>query len=229
MLVMFANAFVMSNSAAGAISIRPDAAGTASGAMGFLQMGDRRAGLAIRRISRRPFCNAGGAQRGHFRFVPGLRIDHDLPHSPPQRGGQRGTDRAGGGRRIGDALGGLKKQTADAVAPVCRPINGVIARESGRSSTPRLLDSITTASGILDHPLSRLMTMEKWRERAMNYRFNFQTSRYAQTRLGDPAACFRASFALNSRPLQTEGAGNAGRPMRPIAACAMVESRKHTR
>ncbi len=39
MLVMFANAFVMSNSAAGAISVRPQAAGTASGAMGFLQMG----------------------------------------------------------------------------------------------------------------------------------------------------------------------------------------------
>jgi MFS transporter, DHA1 family, multidrug resistance protein len=38
-IVMFANAFVMSNSAAGAISVRPDAAGTASGAMGFLQMG----------------------------------------------------------------------------------------------------------------------------------------------------------------------------------------------
>ncbi|MGB9115820.1 multidrug effflux MFS transporter [Bradyrhizobium sp.] len=39
MLVMFANAFVMSNSVAGAISVRPEAAGTASGAMGFLQMG----------------------------------------------------------------------------------------------------------------------------------------------------------------------------------------------
>jgi MFS transporter, DHA1 family, multidrug resistance protein len=39
MLVMFANSFVMSNSAAGAISVRPEAAGTASGAMGFLQMG----------------------------------------------------------------------------------------------------------------------------------------------------------------------------------------------
>ena len=38
-IVMIANAFVMSNSAAGAISVRPDAAGTASGAMGFLQMG----------------------------------------------------------------------------------------------------------------------------------------------------------------------------------------------
>jgi DHA1 family bicyclomycin/chloramphenicol resistance-like MFS transporter len=39
MIVMFANAFVMSNSAAGAISVRPQAAGTASGAMGFMQMG----------------------------------------------------------------------------------------------------------------------------------------------------------------------------------------------
>src|SRR3954451_25021924 len=39
MIVMVANAIVMSNAAAGAISVRPEAAGTASGAMGFLQMG----------------------------------------------------------------------------------------------------------------------------------------------------------------------------------------------
>lgn len=39
MIVMAGNAFVMANSAAGAISVRPEAAGTASGAMGFLQMG----------------------------------------------------------------------------------------------------------------------------------------------------------------------------------------------
>jgi DHA1 family bicyclomycin/chloramphenicol resistance-like MFS transporter len=39
MIVMFGNAFVMSNSAAGALSIRPQAAGAASGMMGFLQMG----------------------------------------------------------------------------------------------------------------------------------------------------------------------------------------------
>jgi MFS transporter, DHA1 family, multidrug resistance protein len=37
MVVMMANAVVMSNSVAGAISVRPDAAGTASGAMGFFQ------------------------------------------------------------------------------------------------------------------------------------------------------------------------------------------------
>jgi MFS transporter, DHA1 family, multidrug resistance protein len=39
MIVMVGNAFVMANSTAGAISVRPEAAGTASGAMGFLQMG----------------------------------------------------------------------------------------------------------------------------------------------------------------------------------------------
>jgi MFS transporter, DHA1 family, multidrug resistance protein len=39
MIVMVGNAFVMANSAAGAISVRPDAAGTASGTMGFLQQG----------------------------------------------------------------------------------------------------------------------------------------------------------------------------------------------
>jgi DHA1 family bicyclomycin/chloramphenicol resistance-like MFS transporter len=39
MIVMVANAFVLSNAVAGAISVRPDAAGTASGAMGFLQQG----------------------------------------------------------------------------------------------------------------------------------------------------------------------------------------------
>src|SRR5436190_1328977 len=39
MIVMVANAFVMSNAAAGAISVRPEAAGTAAGAMGFLQQG----------------------------------------------------------------------------------------------------------------------------------------------------------------------------------------------
>src|ERR1700682_5301067 len=32
---------------------------------------------------------------------------------------------------------------------------------------------------------------------------------------------FRARYSFISRPLQSEGAGNAGRPMRPIAACAM--------
>jgi hypothetical protein len=35
----------------------------------------------------------------------------------------------------------------------------------------------------------------------------------------------RPSFAVISRPPRTEGAGNAGRPMRPIAACALVESK----
>lgn len=39
MIIMFGNAAVMANAAAGAISIRPQAAGTASGLMGFTQFG----------------------------------------------------------------------------------------------------------------------------------------------------------------------------------------------
>jgi hypothetical protein len=36
-----------------------------------------------------------------------------------------------------------------------------------------------------------------------------------KTQLRDLAACFRASFAIDVAPLQSEGAGNAGRTMRP--------------
>src|ERR1700730_8374470 len=42
------------------------------------------------------------------------------------------------------------------------------------------------------------------------------------TRLRDLAECFFREVLFYSRPLRIEGAGNAGRPMRPIAACAMV-------
>jgi len=40
------------------------------------------------------------------------------------------------------------------------PRTAVIPRESGGSSTPRCIDFIAGASGILDHPLSRMMTGE---------------------------------------------------------------------
>jgi hypothetical protein len=79
------------------------------------------------------------------------------------------------------------------------------------SSTPRLLVSITAVSGILGRRSSRTMTDE----------FVIQFRDLA-------APCVRA-FAINSRPLQSEGAGDAGRPMRPIAACAMGNGRTHTR
>src|ERR1700689_779574 len=39
-------------------------------------------------------------------------------------------------------------------------------------------------------------------------------------RLRDLAECFFREVFIYSRPLRIEGAGNAGRPMRPIAACA---------
>jgi len=39
----------------------------------------------------------------------------------------------------------------------------------------------------------------------------------------------RPSYAGTFRPLTSEGAGNAGRPMRPAAASAMEISKKHPR
>jgi hypothetical protein len=39
----------------------------------------------------------------------------------------------------------------------------VIPRAGGGSSMPRLIDSIISVSGILDHPLSRAMTAEIFR------------------------------------------------------------------
>jgi len=43
-----------------------------------------------------------------------------------------------------------------------------------------------------------------------------------KTRLRDPAARCARGFPSISLPSPIEGAGNAGRPMRPIAACAML-------
>jgi hypothetical protein len=48
-------------------------------------------------------------------------------------------------------------------------------------------------------------------------------TRVVQTHLRIPAARRARSFAGNSRSLQTEGAGNAGRLVRPQATCARVE------
>jgi hypothetical protein len=48
------------------------------------------------------------------------------------------------------------------------------------------------------------------------------TARTRKTRFRTLAAGFAQDIAVSFGPLQSEGAGNAGRPMRPIAACAMV-------
>src|SRR6202035_909082 len=50
-----------------------------------------------------------------------------------------------------------------------------------------------------------------------------------ETYLRDLAASHARGIRLFSRPLGTKGAGNAGRPMRPIAACAMSSGKAHTR
>jgi hypothetical protein len=58
---------------------------------------------------------------------------------------------------------------------------------------------------------------DKW-----GYHLHFSNSLPCSATTSRSRRVFCASFAGTSRPLRTEGAGNAERPMRPIAACAMV-------
>ena len=104
MIVMVANAFVMNNAAAGAISVRPEAAGTAAGAIGLSAAGHRRAGLAVRCLSRRPLHHHAAADGSDLRIVYRLRVGDVLPRAAANRSGQRGIDEEGGGGRVGDVV-----------------------------------------------------------------------------------------------------------------------------
>ena len=67
------------------------------------------------------------------------------------------------------------------------------------SSTPRPVDSITAVSGILDHPLSRVMTV---------------VGVFTNTPSHSRGAC-RPRFAVYCRPRKEEGAGKAGCALHP--------------
>src|ERR1700737_3371852 len=127
MLVMFANAFVMSNSAAGAISVRPDAAGTASGAMGVLQMG-------IGSL----FSQFGAYLGGHFATPVALNIAivmlsiacaSTMIFLIPRPD-------VGVSEALVEKAEGEESGVLEGVAPYRHFNNDVVARESGRSSTP---------------------------------------------------------------------------------------------
>jgi hypothetical protein len=116
-------------------------------------------------------------------------------------------------------------------------------REGGASSTPRRFGSITGVSGILDHPPSRVMTTEiDFQTAKPSSRANGSRERAPDDRLREAIhvaareAWIASSLSLlamtwiqfrdlaarsarvlleNSLPSQSEGAGNAGRSMRP--------------
>ena len=84
--------------------------------------------------------------------------------------------------------------------------SAVIARESGRSSTPRPIDSKTIVSGILGHPPARVMTTE---------------CVFAFSRRIAPEVCMNLS-------LKREGAGNAGCALHPRSRVRIVQTKLHT-
>ncbi len=78
MIVMFGNAFAMSNASAGAISVRPQAAGTAAGIMGFLQFGCGSLFSELGAFSWRTFLDTVAGQHRDPRHLGGLRGGHHL-------------------------------------------------------------------------------------------------------------------------------------------------------
>ena len=82
----------------------------------------------------------------------------------------------------------------------------VIPRESGGSSTPRLLGSIITVSGILGHPPSRVTTTE----------YDFAISPH-----------HLREFCFENLPLK-EGAGNAGCLLHPRSRVQLCAKSTHT-
>ena len=152
MIVMVANAFVMNNAAAGAISVRPEAAGTAAGAMGFLQQGigalvsQFGAYLGGHSTTTLPltaaiFALSIACASAMFFLVP-----------RPNGRGQRGIDGEGGGGRERDVVR-VKSDVSVSLSAVIRPRR----RGIQYAAASRLVTS--AVSGILDHPPSRVMTV----------------------------------------------------------------------
>jgi hypothetical protein len=78
----------------------------------------------------------------------------------------------------------FEKTFTSVVVRGATPKEVVIPREGGVSSVPRLLDVTANVSGILDHPLSRMMT-------AVGMPDSISTFARVQTHLRNLAACAR--------------------------------------
>jgi hypothetical protein len=84
--------------------------------------------------------------------------------------------------------------------------------------TPQPLDSMINGSGILDHPLSRVMTA------GVCYRFEFQTALLCTNTASRSRRAFRASFASNP-PSQIRGRRECRAPGAPAASRVVKNTR----
>jgi hypothetical protein len=92
-------------------------------------------------------------------------------------------------------------------------------------TSPRLRGEVKTATlGVLDRHCERSEAIQLCRRKLESWIASSQVLLAMTTRCESaiPQAASPEFCSRTSRPLQSEGAGNAGRPMRPIAACAEV-------
>jgi hypothetical protein len=88
---------------------------------------------------------------------------------------------------------------------------------------PRVLETVIASEAKQSIATKRKNgLLRRFRLRSSSYGGQVAPRNDARTHLRDPAAGFARGLACSFRPLRSEGAGNAGRPMRPIAACAGV-------
>jgi len=101
------------------------------------------------------------------------------------------------------------------------PKRAVILRESGVSSTLGPIGSITAVSGILHHPLSRVMTVEgvaRVRDKLLGIQFS--NSALCKTQLRDLAAHVARDLLSNFLTLLIRGRRECRAPMRRGKKCA---------
>ena len=78
MIISFGNGLLLPGAIAGAVSVRPQAAGTAAGIIGFIADGARRGGHAIRRHAAGEFRLGGAAGAADGGLVVALAIGFGL-------------------------------------------------------------------------------------------------------------------------------------------------------
>ncbi len=191
----------------------------------FLLVAVIAAGLFVARRNRR----SGGA-RGGSREIRGPRragrsdAGRRRPPGDPRHRRQE-ADPDTGGRRLGAGIAGQPPRFRGRSA-------GGVTRRAAMLSQIQLSNSQSTSLRAQHQTSLRALAKQSsraGREAGLLRRFRLRSLSYGgqvaprndgKTHLRILAARFARVLPVTSRPLKSEGAGNAGRPMRPIAACA---------
>jgi hypothetical protein len=99
-------------------------------------------------------------------------------------------------------------------------------RKQGRRDVEAVIASVSEAIHFLHLKKKEAGLLRRFAP--LHKRFAFVAGNDDQIQFRILAARCARGLPLNSRPLRNEGAGNAGRPMRPAVSCAKCNKKTHT-